>query len=159
MGNLDPLGAVRWKNIADVLGHNLVEWNLRREWLKDVGVREYYFKKLSILWKTWDGGVEYKIRYLQNCISLNIYHKVFISWLEERACWDIFSWENTCLMGNDVYQEFVVHTTLNECICGLKKGRPLFISYQMVRLVYFQIASIWDHLMLARLRFPSLKAP
>lgn len=45
-------------------------------------------------------------------------------------------------MGNDVYQEFVVHTTLNACICGLKKGRPLFISYQMVRLVYFQIASV-----------------
>lgn len=41
----------------------------------------------------------------------------------------IFFLGNTCLMGNDaVYQEFVLHTTLNECICGLKKGRPLLVS-------------------------------
>lgn len=153
-----PSGAVGWKDIAVVLGHNLVEWSLQREWLKDVGVREYFFKKLSKLWKTRNGGMEYDIRYLQNCISLNMYHKVFISWLGERACWDIFSWETTCLMGNDVYQEFVVHTAVNECICGLKKGRPLLISYQMVRLVYFQIPLVWDYLMLTRLLFPFLKA-
>lgn len=27
-----------------------------------------------------------------------------------------------------VYQEFVLHTTLNECVCGLKTGRPLLVS-------------------------------
>jgi len=36
---------------------------------------------------------------------------------------DIFPWENPRLMGKDfVYQELALHTTLNECICGLKGG-------------------------------------
>lgn len=49
--------------------------------------------------------------------------KVLISRLGERDMLDIFPWENPCLMGKDrVYRELDLHTTLSECICGLKEG-------------------------------------
>lgn len=65
---------------------------------------------------------------LQNYIPSNMYHMVSLADFR-RGHAGIFFLGNTCLMGNDaVYQEFVLHTTLNECICGLKKGRPLLVS-------------------------------
>lgn len=57
----------------------------------------------------------------------------------------LFSLGNTCLMGNDaVYQEFVLLTTLNECICGLTKGRQTLTSFLPEAAVGFISKSLWS---------------
>lgn len=62
-------------------------------------------------------------------------------------------------MGNDfVHQGLVLHTPLDECVCGLKKGKLYFLP-RAVRSVCFQILLVWDYLKPTRLLFPSLKAP
>lgn len=45
-----------------------------------------------------------------------------------------FPWENRCLLGKDrIYQGLALHTTLRECVCGLKEETSLTLLPQAGR--------------------------
>lgn len=104
-----------------LLGHGLVEWNLQREWSKGVGVREdlFYLKKPSKLQKTWNGGVESRIRVTYRAVSLWVCTRRY-------SAADLSTGHAGMVFpGNDAVQGLVLPTTLRERVCGFKKGRSL----------------------------------